>query len=320
MGTAVTRHKANTKEEDPTGLLNEGFRYRDIETGSFITRDPTGFVDGPNLYTYVNQNPWTSFDPRGLDTQTIARQYVATPQPTPTPQPNVLQRAGAAIGRFFDRLGASLNSGVATTQAPISIHNAATIEGRSDVRRLADIALQRGEISTEDHREIVGKIANLNAPEMGMYQGGARRTRDKIYAQGRQLVKDAMAANTPSSPNVPDQSARQTRKSSGEEENIIRLRHYTNTQGISGIEETRIIVPGDHYRVYFERANKKPLSKRDAEDFHRLKRGHGQHYVETDVPESRVEYTPNPIDRRPEPTVRGPVPLSENAEIVKRSR
>jgi len=27
-------------EEDPTGLLNEGFRYRDLATGSFITRDP----------------------------------------------------------------------------------------------------------------------------------------------------------------------------------------------------------------------------------------------------------------------------------------
>jgi RHS repeat-associated protein len=66
MGTAVTRHKANTKEEDPTGLLNEGFRYRDLETGAFITRDPAGFVDGPNLYTYVNQNPWTKFDPEGL--------------------------------------------------------------------------------------------------------------------------------------------------------------------------------------------------------------------------------------------------------------
>jgi hypothetical protein len=23
-------------------------------------------VDGPNLYTYVRQNPWTFFDPKGL--------------------------------------------------------------------------------------------------------------------------------------------------------------------------------------------------------------------------------------------------------------
>jgi RHS repeat-associated protein len=65
-GSTDDRQQANTKDEDPTGLLNEGFRYRDLETGTFITRDPLGFVDGPNVYTYVVQNPWTKFDPLGL--------------------------------------------------------------------------------------------------------------------------------------------------------------------------------------------------------------------------------------------------------------
>jgi RHS repeat-associated protein len=69
IGSTPDRQKANTKEEDPTGLLNEGFRYRDLESGTFITRDPAGFVDGPNLYTYVRQNPWTKFDPEGLETK-----------------------------------------------------------------------------------------------------------------------------------------------------------------------------------------------------------------------------------------------------------
>ncbi|MEM9446233.1 MAG: RHS repeat-associated core domain-containing protein, partial [Verrucomicrobiota bacterium] len=66
FGSTEDRQKANSKDEDPTGLLNEGFRYRDLEAGVFITRDPLGFVDGPNVYTYVNQNPWTYFDPTGL--------------------------------------------------------------------------------------------------------------------------------------------------------------------------------------------------------------------------------------------------------------
>ncbi|MEM1158968.1 MAG: TIGR02594 family protein [Verrucomicrobiota bacterium] len=70
QGSTSDRQKANTKDEDPTGLLNEGFRYRDLETGSFITRDPLGFVDGPNVYSYVVQNPWTFFDPEGLRKQT----------------------------------------------------------------------------------------------------------------------------------------------------------------------------------------------------------------------------------------------------------
>jgi RHS repeat-associated protein len=67
-GTNVERHRACTKEEDPTGLLNEGFRYRDMETGTFISRDPLGHVDGPNVYCCVRQNPWTHWDPEGLET------------------------------------------------------------------------------------------------------------------------------------------------------------------------------------------------------------------------------------------------------------
>ncbi|RYD50114.1 MAG: hypothetical protein EOP85_00240, partial [Verrucomicrobiaceae bacterium] len=64
---AAIRHRASTKEEETVlGLLNEGFRYRDIQAGVFLSRDPAGFVDGPNLYTYVRQNPWSKFDPLGL--------------------------------------------------------------------------------------------------------------------------------------------------------------------------------------------------------------------------------------------------------------
>ncbi len=56
-GENKDKQRANSKDEDPTGLLNEGFRYRDIETGVWLSRDPAGFVDGPNLYAYVQQNP-----------------------------------------------------------------------------------------------------------------------------------------------------------------------------------------------------------------------------------------------------------------------
>ena len=65
-GVNDDRQRANTKDEDPTGLLNEGMRYRDLETGTWLSRDPAGFIDGPNLYAYVRQNPWSKFDPLGL--------------------------------------------------------------------------------------------------------------------------------------------------------------------------------------------------------------------------------------------------------------
>ncbi len=66
-GTNQDKQRGNSKDEDPTGLLNEGFRYRDLETGVWLSRDPAGFVDGPNLYAYVKQNPWTGWDPLGLE-------------------------------------------------------------------------------------------------------------------------------------------------------------------------------------------------------------------------------------------------------------
>ncbi|MDY6829047.1 MAG: RHS repeat-associated core domain-containing protein, partial [Pseudomonadota bacterium] len=40
-------------------------RYYDAEIGRFISEDPAGFVDGPNLYAYVGGNPIMLVDPTG---------------------------------------------------------------------------------------------------------------------------------------------------------------------------------------------------------------------------------------------------------------
>ena len=65
-GETQDRQRANTREETAWGGLYENMRWRDLETGTYLTRDPAGFVDGPNLYAYVRQNPWSSTDPLGL--------------------------------------------------------------------------------------------------------------------------------------------------------------------------------------------------------------------------------------------------------------
>ena len=59
--------RGNTKEE--TGDLrirNERYRYFFIDLGIFGQRDPVGFVDGPNVYSFVRQNPWSAWDTHGL--------------------------------------------------------------------------------------------------------------------------------------------------------------------------------------------------------------------------------------------------------------
>ena len=62
--------------DNESGLYYFRNRYYDPATGRFISRDPSGPVDGPNLYAFVNNNPMNYVDPMGLDIEvTKTRKY-----------------------------------------------------------------------------------------------------------------------------------------------------------------------------------------------------------------------------------------------------
>ena len=48
------------------GLMYFGYRYYDPEVGRWISPDPAGTIDGPNLYTFVRNNPMKYVDYFGL--------------------------------------------------------------------------------------------------------------------------------------------------------------------------------------------------------------------------------------------------------------
>lgn len=50
-----------------TGLLFFRARHYDPATGTFLQRDPLGYVDGPSLYTYAQNSPISRIDPFGTD-------------------------------------------------------------------------------------------------------------------------------------------------------------------------------------------------------------------------------------------------------------
>ncbi|NOY35676.1 MAG: hypothetical protein GXP44_02025 [bacterium] len=54
----------------PAVAFGVGGRYYDPELGRFITRDPSGYPDGPNNYLYYHNNPINFVDPLGLREQT----------------------------------------------------------------------------------------------------------------------------------------------------------------------------------------------------------------------------------------------------------
>ena len=55
-----------TKETDSSGFIYFGSRYYDPSVGRFITQDPMGMVDGPNMYLYCNNDPVSLVDWWGL--------------------------------------------------------------------------------------------------------------------------------------------------------------------------------------------------------------------------------------------------------------
>ncbi len=65
LGFASKRYNSSTE------LSFFGARYYDASLGRFISRDPMKYVDGPNMYIYVSNNPLLFFDPFGLDDYVI---------------------------------------------------------------------------------------------------------------------------------------------------------------------------------------------------------------------------------------------------------
>jgi len=95
-GSTNNSHQFLSKEFDASGLVYFGRRYYDPKVGRFITRDPLGITDGPNLYSYCHNNSINRIDPWGLcdNEQSSLPPERIPPLPVPNdpilPQPNVI--------------------------------------------------------------------------------------------------------------------------------------------------------------------------------------------------------------------------------------
>ncbi|MGE0133429.1 MAG: RHS repeat-associated core domain-containing protein [Blastocatellales bacterium] len=66
-GSGATRYGYTGRERDAaTGLLYYRARWYDAGQGRFLSEDPIGMAGGPNLYSYVSNNPLSLIDPLGL--------------------------------------------------------------------------------------------------------------------------------------------------------------------------------------------------------------------------------------------------------------
>lgn len=66
---------SSKRYDDETGFIYFGRRYYSAEIGRWVTPDPLGFDEGPNLYAYVLNNPLTHVDLYGLAVYCGSQQF-----------------------------------------------------------------------------------------------------------------------------------------------------------------------------------------------------------------------------------------------------
>ena len=66
-GSTTNNYRFQTKELHPKSkLVYFGARWYNPAVGRWLTPDPLGIADGPNLYVYLNNSPLNDIDPWGL--------------------------------------------------------------------------------------------------------------------------------------------------------------------------------------------------------------------------------------------------------------
>lgn len=60
---------AEKRTDEETGLVYFGLRFYDPEVGRWISQDPLGYSQGPNLYAYCSSHPLSVFDRFGLEVE-----------------------------------------------------------------------------------------------------------------------------------------------------------------------------------------------------------------------------------------------------------
>jgi hypothetical protein len=91
----------------------------------------------------------------------------------------------------------------------------------------------------------------------------------------------------------------------------VRLRHYTRLSSKDRILSEGHIIAGDQNKVFVEKADRKPLGPREAEEKYLLKPGKGNAFVEFDALPEEVRAQMNRLTGNTELYLRGDVDLVE---------
>jgi RHS repeat-associated protein len=104
-GSSSSTYQYTGRESDGTGLYFYRARYYSPQFGRFVSEDPIGFGDGPNVYSYVRSSPLNLRDPFGLSASSAASCFLK----------------GAAAGAIGAVIVGGVAVAVAAAGAPVAV-------------------------------------------------------------------------------------------------------------------------------------------------------------------------------------------------------
>jgi len=170
-GATTDDLRANTKEEDPTGVSMQGQRPLIIGTNTWMTPDPMGMIDGTNMYGYCKMNPMTSFDPEGLLTASQVSAFSGSMADSMHSSNNT------GVGGFFNEFAADFWDTVHSASTPQSYAD----NYHSSVNRIAKVSEDKstGTVLLATGGEMVGlndlAEASSDTDVYGNSQSGTQR-------------------------------------------------------------------------------------------------------------------------------------------------
>jgi RHS repeat-associated protein len=124
------RYRYTGKERDEeSGLYYHGVRSYAPWIGCWVSADPAGLVDGPNLYAYAKRNPINAIDPRGKQTEWFHNTSVENAK-------GILEKgfeAGKSGWNYFMSDPSGMKAGAEVTAAPVQLQTTLETSGAKEI-------------------------------------------------------------------------------------------------------------------------------------------------------------------------------------------
>jgi RHS repeat-associated protein len=293
---------------DELDFIHMNARVYDPDIGRFLSPDPTvPYINNPqafNRYAYAVNNPLNYIDKDGFTFSPVGNQ---------TSIADTAPKSGDASLNEGNALGkAEALSATGSTPGTQPSSPSSPGFGPHGVREGDEVVAENSRTKSKLSTPAPARPSQSEI-EVFQVEPGNRRGLMNFPSFFTRPGSPAKVSPAPAAAPAPSTQKTQQQPATTNQvkaEETERLRHFTNSRGISGIEQDNTIKASDQNKVFTEKAAGKPAGPRDAEEKLGISRGRGNNFVEFDAKKSEFNVVNNPKTGATERVFQGDVDLT----------